>query len=145
MAGERIIIVGGPRCGKSTLAREYRARGIPTFCGDPASKVKDHEDDVTYLPEGLDFAGDSGGAAYISDHWFNAEGPWLCEGHVMARALRRWVEKGRAVPRDWKIIVLASVHPEANATPRQVSMGAGVMTVWEEIAHLFHGQTEEYA
>lgn len=141
--GDRIIIVGGPRCGKSTLAREYAARGIPVFCGDPASRAKEVERDVTYLPEGLDFAGENGAAKFVSDQWFNAEGPWVCEGHVMARALRRWVDMRRHVPDDWRIIVLRNHHPVAAVTPGQRAMHKGVMSVWDEIAHNFAHCTEE--
>lgn len=140
---ERVIIVGGPRCGKSWLAREYRERGVPVFCGDPLSKVKEPEGGVTYLPEDLDFAGDFGAAAFVSDKWFNAEGPWVCEGHVMARALRRWIDKGRHIPDDWRIIVLRNHHPIAVVTPGQRTMHKAVMTVWDEIAPHFAAHAEE--
>ena len=87
----RTIIIGPCRSGKSSLARELRSVGIPTFCGDPKSEAKDVEDDVTYLPEGLPISGKDGAAQWIADNWFTMPGPWCCESWVMARALRRWL------------------------------------------------------
>lgn len=137
----RIVLVGGPRRGKSTLARQYRAQGIPTFCGDPRSKVKDPEEGVTYLPEELPYAGDQGAAAHVAGLWFIWQGPWLCEGHVMARALRRWLDAHpREMPAD-KIIVLSG-PAKCETSKGQDAMHKGVMTVWEEIAHHFREITE---
>lgn len=133
----RIVVVGGPRCGKSTLARWYRERGTPTFCGDPLSKVKEPEPGVTYLPEGLDFSGDKGAAQWIVDNWFSMRGPWLCEGHVMARALRRCVN--RPTPCD-KVLLLPV--PKVDQTPGQLAMTKGVMKVWGEIARHYGPVTE---
>lgn len=136
----RIVIVGGPRRGKSTLARTL---GLPIFCGDPRSKVKDPEDGVTYLPEGLNYAGDSGAAAWVSGNIFlGMPGPWVFEGHVAARALRRMLAGGWKAfgPKD-KIIVLAG-PARCESTKGQETMHRGVMTVWEEIAHNFKAITE---
>lgn len=131
----RIIIVGGPRLGKSTLARSYRAKGVPTFCGDPRELVKDPEPDVTYLPSGLDW---SAGSAYVAERWFSMPGPWLCEGQVMARALRKW--SGAGMPAD-RIIVLQG-SPHVAVTPGQAAMIKAVDTVWREIANRFQAITD---
>ena len=137
----RIIIVGGPRCGKSTTARTLRLQGYPTFCGDPLSRVKEPEEGVTYLPEGLPFSGDQGSASWVAENWFSMPGPWVCEGQVMARALRRWLSMHGtdAPPPADRIIVLATVHPNATPTAGQLAMGKGVMTVWREIESFFAG------
>jgi hypothetical protein len=134
----RIIIVGGPRRGKSTLAKSF---GFPIFCGDPKSKVKDPEPNVTYLPEDLPFAGDDGAAAHVAHVWFVWPGSWVCEGHVMARALRRWLDgpNGKDMPAD-KIIVLKM--QKAPTTSGQEAMHKGVMKVWDEISHYFRSITE---
>lgn len=147
----RTVIVGGSRSGKSTLAREFRVIGMPTFCGDPLSTVKEPEDDVTYLPEGLEFDGDNGAAAWIAANWFTMPGPWCCEGWVMARALRRWVDQQfgfdvRAgmhgpMPCD-EIIVFRKQREHALTRPGQRAQGKGVMTVWNEIAYHFTEITE---
>jgi hypothetical protein len=140
---DRIVVVGGPRTGKSYFAKQMRELGHPTFCGDPRSTVKFPEPDVTYLPEGLKFDGDSGAAAWVAENWFPMRGPWLCEGHVMARALRRWRDQQIAIWDFWdqcpdpcdRIIVLKEHHPEATVSKKQRAMHKGVIeTTWEEIA-----------
>lgn len=137
MRGERIVIVGGPRSGKSSLAREFRAAGLPTFCGDPRSKVKEPEHGVTYLPEGLPMSGDDGAAQWIVDHWMTRPGPWVLEGWIMARALRRW---RRAWPPCERIIVMRS--PVVEQTPGQLALTKAVATVWRSIALRFQAITE---
>lgn len=135
----RIVIVGGPRCGKSTLARELRGAGIPTRCGDPHSKVKEPEPGVSYLPEGLPISGEDGAAQWVCDNWLVKPGPWCCEGWVMARALRRWLgwpREQRGVPAD-RIIVFTRHHPDATVTPGQRAMLKAVGTVWGAIRHHF--------
>lgn len=134
---QRTVIVGGPRTGKSTLARELRAQGHPTFCGDPISLVKEPEAGVTYLPDGL---GWSGSSAYVAEHWLSAPGPWVCEGVVMARALRKFAG---ALPD--RIIVLANHCPLTPVADGQATMHRGVMTVWREIAARFAPVAEVWA
>lgn len=149
MKDQRIIIVGGPRCGKSTLARELRSVGYPVFCGDPESKVKDVERGVTYLPEGLAMEDES--TRWIVEHWFVRPAPWICEGWIMARALRKWCEINEVwtqypladdFPCD-RIIVLAEQRPELELLPGQVRMHKSVMTVWNKISDYFDGMYEE--
>jgi hypothetical protein len=124
MPSDRVIIVGGPMAGKSTLARTMRADGYPTFCGDPRSTVREPEGDVTYLPEGLDW---SSGSQFVVDRWFTMSGPWVLEGHVMARALRKQLAAGGGIPAD-RILVLP--EPLGRLTPAQASMTKAVKTVW---------------
>ena len=148
---ERIIIVGGPRRGKSTLARSIaqerhgNAAFMPHRCGDPLSKVKEPLDSVEYLPEGIPISGDDGAAQWVADNWFTLPGPWVCEGWVMARALRRWLASnppaarpglGRfAQPAD-RIIVLD--RPGFGMPSKgQDAMHKAVMTVWGQISHHF--------
>jgi hypothetical protein len=151
MNNERIVIGGGPRTGKSWLARQLATEtGAPRFCGDPLSVVKEPFGGVTYLPEGIPFSGDSGAAQWICDHWFgDMEGPWICEGHVMVRALRRWMvmaeNDGQAemdsFPCD-RIIVFQEQRPEIELKRGQVSMHKAVMTVWREIEDYYQGIIE---
>lgn len=124
------------------MALELASHWTPILCGDPKSKVKDVEPGATYLPEGIPFSGDDGAAQWIADHWFTLPGPWVCEGHVMARALRRWLNSpeqyGSAddhFPCD-RIIVLD--RPGFGMPSKgQEAMHTGVMTVWREIAQYF--------
>lgn len=125
----RTIIIGGPMTGKSTLALMLMSPSTPIYCGDPASKAREVYDSVTYLPDGLLFSGDGGAADWIAHNWFPKAGPWVCEGQVMARALRRWLEGGP--PSCDRIIVLRHQYP--GATPRQQALHKGVLKVWIEI------------
>jgi len=132
----RVIIIGGPRRGKSTLARELRAASaIPTYCGDPANLVKEPEDGVTYLPANLSWSESS---AYIAENWLTQPGPWCCEGVAMARAVRKLVMAGKTAALDGvDIVVLTEPHEGATETTGQAIMAKGVMTVWAEVADLF--------
>jgi hypothetical protein len=142
----RTIILGGPSRGKSTLAETYKARGIPVFCGDPASTVLYQKAGTTYLPEGLPFAGDGGGGDWVARNWFLMPGPWVCEGHVMARALRRWLDhydRSRGDPRTDpdrmpadRIIVL-DCHAHRYTGEGRERMHRSVIKVWREVEHRF--------
>jgi len=133
----RIIIIGGPRRGKSTIARNLRtsASAIPTYCGDPVNLVKEPEDGVTYLPANLSWSESS---AYIAENWLTQPGPWCCEGVAMARAVRKMVIAGKTAILDGvDIVVLIEPYEGASETAGQAIMAKGVMTVWAEVADLF--------
>lgn len=146
MTADRIVIVAGPRMGKSYLAESLRRDGYTVFCGDPLSTVKEPLPNVTYLPEGLDYAGDGGAAAYVSEYWFcgthagiKMPARWVCEGHVMARALARYLKLAAgsyarlpAFPCD-RVIVLTG-EPAVERTAKQRANHDGVMTSWAKIA-----------
>lgn len=155
MSTERIVIVGGPRTGKSWLAREMqvRNRGYIVHCGDPISKVKEPLGSTVYLPEGLAMEHES--TSWIVDNWFTMPGPWICEGWIMARALRKWLEvtvwdnpedyaTGCPIPPPFvdRVIVFLEQRPELVLKRGQVSMHRAVMTVWREIADYFEPITE---
>jgi hypothetical protein len=159
---ERIIIVGGPRRGKSTMAgalAEWREdltgnrvlprSPIPIYCGDPLSKVKEPVAGVHYLPEGIPISGDDGAAQWVADNWFSKPGPWVCEGWVMARALRRWVAgcDARGIPyRDLRApadrIVVLDRPGFGMPSKGQEAMHKAVMTVWGQVQHWFVAITE---
>lgn len=121
--GKRILIVGGPRIGKSTLSLVLQERlGISVL-----HKSHDVED--------LGWSQSSDAAAL----WFS-EPEWIIEGVQMARALRKWLAANPGQPLDCDIIYLTN-GPLARDNagriiqlkPGQVSMTKGVKTVFEEI------------
>lgn len=140
----RTIIVGGPSRGKSTTAHEMwenSGRALRVFCGDPLSKVRFSKPYTVYLPEGLDFAGNNGAAAWIVENWLPMAGPWVLEGHVFARVLRRYRDLALELdgtprfPCD-RVIVLD--RPAHRATSKgQEAMHTGVMKVWDEIEEYY--------
>jgi len=107
----RIVIVGGPRTGKTTLAATL---GLPAR----------HTDDVMRL-------GWSAASAEVAT-WFGAPGPWVVEGVATARALRKWLAAHAAGRPCDRVILLW--RPAVDVTPRQSVMARGVRTVWREIA-----------
>lgn len=111
----RIIIIGGPRVGKSTLSEKLRNElGIETLrCSH----------DVEHLgwSESSDFA----------SKWFDEPGDWIIEGVQMARALRKWLAANPDKPLDADILTLH--HPWETRLPGQESMTKGVFTVFREI------------
>lgn len=139
----RTVIVGGPFTGKSTMSLYLRAlEDAPVFCGDPRSKVREAHPGVTYLPEGLPWGGPGGAAHYVAQEWLPRPGPWIIEGHVMARALALYMEEDRPAPCD-RIIVLTkqyALHPGFRAVHED--MYNRVMSKWLEIAHCFDGIVE---
>lgn len=134
----RVVIVGGVSRGKSTTADElHRLHGWPVFCADPESKVVYQKSYSSYLPEGLDFSGDSGPSPWICKHWLTMPGPWIIEGHALARALRRWTRNPHTpqMPCDRIIVLDRPAHRPTNVA--QEALSKGVMRVWREIAHHF--------
>jgi len=127
----RIVIVGGPRSGKSTLASKL---GVPHFCTDPKSLVKDVQPNTTYLPEGLDWGKDS---EFVCSNWFTKNESWVIEGVGAVRALRKWVHKNMGQPPCDKIVVLREKYPGVTRNDGQEAMNKAVMTVWNEVADKF--------
>jgi hypothetical protein len=102
--------------------------------------VKDPIEGVEYAPEGLGMGSEA--SQYVVDHWFTLPGPWVCEGHIMARALRKWMAEHYPVMPCDRVIVFTEHHPEADVTARQAAMHKGVMGTWEDVAHEYASITE---
>lgn len=127
-----MIIVGAPRSGKSTLARELRGLGYRTYCTDPLSLVKDPEQQVTYLPEGLDW---SEGSRFVADQWLPLKGQVVIEGVGTVRALRKLLEDGRShVLNDATIVRLTRQFDCAVTKAGQRSMAKAIDSIWAEIS-----------
>lgn len=81
---------------------------------------------------------------YIVTAWFTLPGPWICEGWIMARALRKWLSIGAvgdSMPCD-RVIVFTEQRPEIDLLPGQRALHKAVMTVWNEISDYFEPITE---
>lgn len=112
---ERLLIVGPPRAGKTTLAKSL----------SPAARSSD---DAMHL-------GWSEASAEVAS-WFDAPGPWVIEGVAVVRALRKWLEAHPVTAQDCpkpcdRIVYL--VHDGRGLSQGQQSMGKGIATVWREI------------
>jgi len=112
---ERLVIVGGPRTGKTTrakaLGKERGCRVIST-------------DDFIDL-------GWSGASEHVAS-MMSYKGPWIIEGVAAVRALRKALKTG-VKPCD-RVLVL--MEPKTGIIRGQHAMGKGVATVLDEVVPL---------
>ncbi len=111
----RILILGGPRTGKTTLAGKLAA--MHGF-------VPKHTDDLI----GRWTWSEASDEARL---WLEQPGPWIIEGTAAVRALRKWLTlhpKGR--PAD---IVYHGAKPWVPLTRGQQAMANGHATIWSEV------------
>lgn len=111
----RILIGGGPRTGKTTLAAQWGAElGAPVWSTDDLIPTHDWS-----------------AASHEVMHWIERPGPWVIEGVAVARALRKWLlahETG--TPADTVIWI---VRPKVTRTVKQEAMAKGCDTVWHDV------------
>lgn len=108
------MIAGGPKAGKSTLARKLELQGYKVHDGEELTGTE-------WSAGSLKAAG-----------WLDEPGPWICENVAMARALRKWlIAHPTGTPADLVIHLTTQV---AERTPGQSAMAKGCLTVWREIA-----------
>lgn len=112
---QRVIIVGGPGTGKSTLAHHPRHFAAEVKCTDELVGV-------------LEWSEASAEVA----RWIDEPGPWIIEGVATARALRKWLaaHPGKRL----EVVVVLLSKPYGERTKGQEAMAKGVATVWNEIA-----------
>ncbi|HZJ67842.1 MAG TPA: hypothetical protein VFD36_30270 [Kofleriaceae bacterium] len=131
----RICITGGPRTGKTTLARSMGRIGLDIRCTDDLIAELAHLGNDAWSE-----------ASRLVGLWFDEPGPWIIEGVAVSRALRKWKDAhpGEPPPVD-RVIYLAEPHEEI--TPKQIAMMKGVFTVHSRDVEPWlrsHGITTEY-
>lgn len=111
MVTKRVVILGGPKTGKTTLAKT-------------ADCPVRHTDNTMGL-------GWSEGSEAVAE-WFDEPGPWVVEGVACARALRKWLQAHPVggLPCD-VIVVLHTPHVEWSKG--QMAMTKGINKVFGEI------------
>lgn len=129
----RTLIIGGPRCGKSTYAATL---GVPHFCTDTIAQADTSiAPGATYLPHELGPRDAwSLASAYIASTWFSLPDPWVIEGARTVHALRKW-----RTMRDEPVAdeILLFHRALDTLTPGQASLSKSVWTIWNEISPLF--------
>jgi hypothetical protein len=115
----RILILGGPKTGKTTLANKIGER-MKLAISPPRIR---HSDELIGK---LDWSDSSKAVAL----WLSEPGNYVIEGVTVIRALRKHFAISNAGPCD-HIIYLT--EPYVTLTPGQLSMTKGVDTIWGEI------------
>lgn len=126
----RVVVCGGPRCGKTAVAvRASERYGRPVLYGDAL---------IGSLPWSE--------ASLEVSSWFDFEGEWIIEGVVCARALRKWLVRNAAVllycvgegdEPPFRVVRLTDgVHERSRP---QDGMAKGEATVWDEIEAALSG------
>jgi SPP1 gp7 family putative phage head morphogenesis protein len=109
VAGMRVVIAGGPRSGKTTLAATM-------------GEAK-HTDDI------IDLGWSEASSAAMT--WFDAPGPWVIEGVATARALRKWLDANpQGKPCD---VVFWMPVPHVMLAKGQSTMLKGCEAVWRQV------------
>lgn len=122
MNPQRIVITGGPGCGKTTLA-EALLKELPG-----CERVWHTDDLIGEFP-----AKDTWSASSLrASGWMDEDAPWIIEGVAMTRALRKWHVRnpGEAPPVDR---VIRLVRPHIQRSQAQEIMARGEATVWQEV------------
>lgn len=135
----RIVITGGPRTGKTTLADQLVEDGNRNHARELREAGRTNRALLLYIPPTVHHTDDlmpmgwSNTTQHVADHWLDATGPWIIEGVAVCRALRKWREAhpGESPPVD-KVIRLTTPH--VALTKGQATMAKGDETVWQEIA-----------
>ena len=114
LGAKRIAITGGPGVGKSTFALELSAL---------TGAVVKHGDRLMSLGWSP--------SSQAASLWFDSAGPWIIEGTVVPRALRKWLKanpEGRPID-----VLLFRDEPFRHLNPGQETMRKGVRSVLKEI------------
>jgi dephospho-CoA kinase len=112
----RIVIVGPPKAGKTTLGRDL---------AESSGAQLRHTDDL--IGE-LDWSGCS---ERIASEWFAQPGPWIIEGVAAVRALRKWLVGNREGRPCDQVITLSKSW--VSLTPRQAGMASACAGIWGSI------------
>lgn len=118
----RVLIMGGPRTGKSTFATTWESSlGVTAR----------HTDDLIETHEW------SAASAEVST-WLSAPGPWVIEGVATVRALRKWLQANpEGTPAD---TIFWSDAPKVERSSGQETMAKGCTTVWREVLPLLEAR-----
>src|SRR5688572_32716971 len=103
----RIVIIGGPHVGKTTLSKRLKDElGIENT---------HHSDDIKHL--------DWNASSEVASHWFDEDGDFIIEGVQMDRALRKWLRANPDKSIDADILLLDK--PYGSLLQGQQSMAKG--------------------
>jgi hypothetical protein len=119
----RVVIAGGPRRGKSTIAEKLARPGV----------AHHHGEELVDRPEWAGMTREekwSAGSA-LAATWLDEPGPLVAENVAMSRALRKWL-RSHPVGKPADVVVHLSDAVD-ETVPGQETMAAGDETVWKQI------------
>jgi hypothetical protein len=119
----RILITGSPKAGKTNFS-ELLGRELgcaPRHTDETMALFPDLPPSERWSAQSLEVA-----------NWFDAPGPWIVEGVVIPRALRKWL-KAHPAPEKPCDAVLFLERPAQELSKGQETMRKGIATVWGEI------------
>ena len=111
MSGQ-VVILGGPRSGKTTLSEELGIENVY------------HTDDLI-SKYGWTEASD------IVAGWMNVPGPWIVEGTIAVRGLRKFLALHEGIKPCDKVIFRSESY--VKLTSQQQNMADGIETIFSEI------------
>lgn len=110
---QRVVIDGGPRRGKSEIAKKIAADGRRYHHGDEL--------------RGLEWSAGS----QLASEWLDEDGPYVLDNVAMGRALRKWLARNPTGKPADVVVHLSGAVIESNSG--QESMATGNDSVWKEI------------
>ncbi len=115
MTYTKILIMGVPRAGKSTLSADMASQlDIPLKHIDEWAKTLPWSETSDRVAEKLE-----------------SEGPWIMEGVAGIRGLRKWLERNPGKRPDFTIVWLP--EPAIKLTAAQDNMRNGTLTIFRQI------------
>ena len=121
----RILIVGGPKSGKTSTANALAQLIYERAKGVPPPRVR-HTDDL--IGSGMKWSEES----LLVSTWFDDPGPWIIEGIVTVRALKKWLARSPSHEKPADYIFYAEVA-RLPLEPKQQALMKQCNDVWIEI------------
>jgi adenylate kinase family enzyme len=113
----RILVIGGPKVGKTTLADKLGAHhGVPVR----------HTDDLIG-------SHDWSAASDEVCRWMGEPGDWIIEGVAVVRAVRKFFDRHHRSEAPCEQVYFSQTPRVPLILPGHVSMTKGVLTVWSQV------------
>ena len=114
----RTLITGWPRSGKSTLAGQLAIeQGLSPIATDSLMTTHSWSE-----------------ASEAISYWFDEPSPWIIEGVVIPRALRKWRARHPDKYPPFDLLIILPMPELELLKPGQITMGKGMDTVLLELA-----------